>query len=144
MSFAEIPLVAVMKAKLDYLSSRQAALAQNVASADLPNYKAQDVQEPDFKKMAFGGGGANGSSSGGQLKMATTNAKHISSMPVNAGGGNVITRASTFERNPNRNNVSIEEEMAKLSSNQGEYQKVLNLYSSTMSLFKTALDKTGG
>lgn len=144
MSFADIPLVAVMKAKLDYLSARQAVLAQNVASADLPNYKAQDVAEPDFKKMAFGGKTGSGSSSGGQLKMATTNAKHIAAMPVNAGGGNVITRSSTFERNPNGNNVAIEEEMAKLSSNQGEYQKVLNLYSNTIALFKTAIDKTGG
>lgn len=140
MNFAEIPLMNVMKAKLEFLSARQGVLAQNVASADIPNYKARDVAEPDFKKLAFGG---QEKLSGG-LKMATTRGNHISANAMSAGGGGIITRSSTYELNPDGNNVSIEEEMAKIAENQGEYQKVLNLYTSTINLFKTAIGKTGG
>jgi flagellar basal-body rod protein FlgB len=139
MDFAAIPLMNVMKAKLNFLSERQGALAQNVASADIPNYQAKDVAEPDFKKMAFSGGDG-----GQQLQVTTTNAKHIPALPMAAGGSNIINRASTFERNPSGNNVSIEEEMAKIADNQAEYQKVLNLYSKTIKMFNTAIGKPTG
>jgi flagellar basal-body rod protein FlgB len=143
MDFTNVPLFSVMKAKLNYLSAEQATLAQNVANADVPAYKARDAVAPDFKKMAFSGSSAR--VSGGVLPMQTTNAKHIAVLSAPAvGAGGTIIRASTFERNPSGNNVAIEEEMAKIADNQAEYQKVLNLYRKTVDMFKTAIGKTGG
>ena len=140
MDFAGIPLFNVMKAKLGYLSERQGVLAQNVANADMPSYKAKDVLAPDFKKMVA----ASAQNSKGGLQMATTNSKHINASAAYQASGNIMTRASSFELNPSGNNVSIEEEMAKVAENQAEYQKVLNLYRKSVDMFKTAIGKSSG
>ncbi len=108
-----------------YHSAQQAQLALNISNADTPDYKAKDVVAPDFKKMAFGGVASGGAAQ---------------KLPPLA----IVTRNSTFERNPSGNNVSIEEEMAKAADNQQEYQKVLNLYRKTVDMFKIAIGKNSG
>ena len=137
MDFLTIPLFSVMKSKLNYISEQQVQLAKNVSNADTPNYKAKDVKAPDFKSMVSGGGNTQ------QIHIATTNAKHLSGGGMSGGNGQIITRDSTYELSPSGNNVSIEEEMAKIAENQSEYTKVLNLYRKTVDMFKTAIGKTG-
>jgi len=137
MSFNDVPLLNIMQAKMKYLSARQSVLAQNVANLDTPAYKAKDVAPPDFKAMAF----PTKQKLSGGVELATTNSKHIAAAPVNGGGGEVVTRDSTYELKPDGNNVSIEEEMAKIADTQADYNKVLNLYSKTMSMFKIALGR---
>ncbi|MEQ1790629.1 MAG: flagellar basal body rod protein FlgB, partial [Rickettsiales bacterium] len=131
-----IPLFTTMKAKLDYLSERQAILAQNIANADTPNYQAKDVQPPNFSKSL--------AHSTHQLQLVSTNKNHLSGRSINSSSSRIINRDSTYERNPTGNNVVIEEEMSKVAANQGEYQKVLNLYRKSIDMFKTAIGKTGG
>ena len=139
MDYSSLPIFNIMKSKLNFYSERQSLLAENVANADTPGYKAKDVQEPDFKKMLkqFSGGSAQKlPSSGGAL--SRTHAGHLGGM--SGGNGLVhIDRKKTDELNPNGNNVSVEEEMAKVSQNQGDYLKTLNLYAKTVSLLKIAI-----
>lgn len=137
MDFASIPLFSVMKSKLGYMSERQSVLAQNIANADTPNYKAKDVKAPDFKSMV------SASSGNQQVQIAKTNANHLSGTAMPSVGGHIITRDSTYELSPSGNNVSIEEEMSKIAENQSEYTKVLNLYRKSVDMFKTAIGKTG-
>lgn len=140
MDISGLPLFSVMKAKLNYLSQRQSVLAQNVANVDTPNYQAQDVKAPDFKSMVQGAS----KSSGHTLQLATTNAKHVQGMSHAVGMYATEKRASTYDRNPNGNNVSVEEEMMLVASNQAEYQKTLGLYKKTVDLFKAAIGKPSG
>lgn len=139
MDFNTIPLFGLMKTKLDYASERQSVLAENVANADTPNYRAKDVTPPDFHAMVAHAGGAQAQ----KLQMVTTNPKDISS---NGAQGNFKTeeRKTTYELNPDGNNVSIDEEMMKVAQNQAEYTKTINLYHKMMSLFKVALGNSGG
>jgi len=139
MDYSTIPLFTIMKSKLDYLSERQAVLAQNVANADTPGYQAKDVAAPDFKAMAqAAGGGAKG-----KLPMTITSSRDI--QPISAAGASAVEkRHTTDELNPNGNNVVIEEELSKVATNQAEYQKVLNLYAKAISMFKTAIGNTSG
>lgn len=136
MDFTSTPLFTAVKTKLGYLSERQGILAQNVANADTPNYRAKDVQTPDFKRTL--------SRSSQQLRLAATDEKHFSGLNISSGSGRIVNRDSTYERSPNGNNVVIEEEMSKVAENQAEYQKVLNLYRKSVDMFKTAIGKTGG
>jgi flagellar basal-body rod protein FlgB len=41
MTLQNIPLIKAMGAKMMYLEKRQAVLAQNIANADTPNYRAK-------------------------------------------------------------------------------------------------------
>lgn len=136
MDFGSIPLFSVMKSKLAYMSERQSVLAQNIANADTPGYQAMDIKTPNFKKMV--------AIAGSQMQLKTTNEKHFSGLGGSSHNSNVIKRDSTYERNPNGNNVTIEEEMAKVAENQAEYQKVLNIYRKSVDMFKTAIGKNNG
>jgi flagellar basal-body rod protein FlgB len=135
MDYADISLFSTMKAKMNYMSQRQGVLAENIANADTPNYLAQDVKEPDFAQMVAGAG---------KLRMAITNAKHIAAGSESGGRFEVQKRDSTYELNPDGNNVSIEEEMSKIAENQAEYNKVTNLYRKTVDMFKTAIGRPSG
>jgi flagellar basal-body rod protein FlgB len=135
MPSSDIPLLSMMKSKLSYMSERQGVLAQNIANADTPQYKAKDVAKPDFNSMA---------SAAQNLQLRTTNSKHVTGASAGAGTYEVTKRATTNELKPNGNNVSIEEEMANVSDNQAEYQKVLNMYKKTMDMFKIAIGKSSG
>lgn len=136
MDFGSIPLFSVMKSKMAYMSQRQSILANNIANADTPGYQAEDIKAPNFKKVM--------ATASGQLAMRTTNEKHLTGMSVSGSSFQTIKRESTYERNPNGNNVSIEEEMSKVAENQAEYQKVLNIYRKSVDMFKTAIGKTSG
>lgn len=140
MDFTSIPLFSTMKAKLGYLSERQGVIAQNIANADTPGYQAKDVKAPDFSKALS----HSAQKLQKQLQLTSTNSKHFAGSSISSGGSNIINSDSTYERNPNGNNVVIEEEMSKIAENQMEYQKVLNLYRKSVEMFKTAIGKTGG
>ena len=139
MDFSSITLFNVMKSKLETLSERQTLLAQNIANADTPGYKAKDVVEPNFKKMVTDAG----KHSTQKLPMAITSPSHIISHP-SATALKVINTKTTNELSPNGNNVVIEEEMSKVAANQAEYQKMLNLYSKAVSMFRTAIGNPSG
>jgi len=132
-----------MKTKLSYMSERQSLLAQNVANADTPDYKAKDVKAPDFGKML-----KTLNTSGGKtvqkLQLATTSSGHLANGVGPQSEFKTILRPNTDELNPNGNNVAIEEEMSKVAENQAEYQKVLSLYSKTIGMFKIAIGNPSG
>lgn len=119
-----------MRAKLGYMSERQGVLAQNIANANTPGYRARDVEMPDFKNMV--------QASSRKLPLAVTDSGHVS------GASSVMSletvkRKSTYEQSPVGNNVSVEEEMMRVAETQAEYQKVINMYRKTVAMFRTAL-----
>jgi flagellar basal-body rod protein FlgB len=129
MNYGNLPLFELMKAKLNYTSARAGVLAQNIANADTPGYRARDIKEPNFANML---------SQQEWLEMARTSGKHMGSRPA-ATGLVTINRESTYDLSPTDNNVSIEEEMQRVAMNQGEYNRALNLYRKTVTMFRTAL-----
>jgi flagellar basal-body rod protein FlgB len=136
MDFLSIPLFSTMKSKLGYHGSRQSVLAQNIANVDTPGYQARDIAKPDFSGMV--------SRAGGALPLATTHAGHMDGGAKNAQLFAASKRPSTYERNPNGNNVVIEEEMMRAAENQAEYQQVVSLYRKSVEMFRTALGRGGG
>lgn len=136
MDITSIPLFGIMRGKLGYLSERQSVLAQNIANGDTPGYKARDIKEPDFKKLVS----SSGLTGKRAIPMAITHAGHISK-PVPSFSMKSEARRTTYELNPNENNVVLEEEISKMAMNQAEYQKALNLYSKGIAMFKTAIGK---
>lgn len=129
MGFFEVPLTQMIDEKIRYHSQRMPVLAQNIANADTPGYQAKDVQAPDFKKMV---------ESNQRLAMAQTSPLHLSSSTMLSPAMTVVLQESTYETNPNGNNVSLEEQMQKVSMNASEYQLALMLHESVEKKFKIA------
>lgn len=137
MNFVNIPLFNAMQEKLKYHGQRQAALAQNIANADVPKYKAMDIKSPDFGSMMSG--------SRASSAMMMTNPMHMQAgMNKKGGGGALRERENTYELNPIGNNVVLEEEVMNVGENQHEYQKMLSMYRKSIDMFKIALGKNGG
>ena len=131
MLFADIPLVGMLKQRMSWHEQRQGVLAQNVAHADTPNYRAKDLKEPVFAELAKGAAAG--------VQMVATDQKHFG-----VGGAAFDPdpqNAKTYEVTPEGNAVVLEEEVMRVSQNVMDYQMVSQLYSRGLGMLKTAVGR---
>ena len=79
MTIGSLPIIEMMKQRMQWLTQRQQVLAQNVANADTPGYTARDLKELDF--------GALVKRSGPVMTPVATQAMHIGSPAAGSGMG---------------------------------------------------------
>ncbi len=97
--------------RLDYTWKRHKVILSNIANADTPNYKAKDLL---FKEEVRA------------LRLKTTRKKHIQ-IPGET-RFKVVNIPKPLMGN-DRNNVSVEEEMAKLAQNRIAYEVYMRMVS---------------
>lgn len=135
----DMPLLAMLKQRMSWLSARQNVLAQNVANADTPGYAARDLKPVSFDDILKGASGGPAATGGA---MRVTDPRHISITPP--GGSDYTDVASPdTEANPTGNTVSLENEMIRVSDTQAEYQAASNLYAKAIDMMKTAIGHGG-
>lgn len=132
MDIKNIALFQAMGAKMNYLSTRQGVLAQNIANADTPEYRPRDLTEVDFGAVLKEVTGSK------KVRMEKTAAGHM--MP----GGDIDdpqTRKSRlmYEVSPDDNGVIIEEQMVKASQTTMDYNLMTNLMRKNVGMIQTAL-----
>lgn len=131
MDYSKLNLFKMMQTKMGYLAERQDVLAKNIANVDTPGEKAYDLKELDFKRMAH--------IHANKLKMRTTSNLHNNGLPKMPDDFRDEKLRKTYETTPVKNNIVLEEQMAKVADTQMQYQKTTNLYKKTAELFKTAI-----
>ncbi|SFR51752.1 flagellar basal-body rod protein FlgB [Yoonia tamlensis] len=113
-------------AMASHAGARQAVVARNIANADTPNFRAQDV-------TPFARAYENTTH-----QLRATRPDHIN------------TRASTFaaqiidtgaEPSPNGNTVALEDELLKSVSVSRDHDKALAIYRHAMTVLRTSLGK---
>jgi flagellar basal-body rod protein FlgB len=134
MSINDLPVLSVLRTKMQWHQERQRILAENVSNSDTPNFKPRDLVEPKFNSA-----GANVGGSMGSLAMMRTSTSHIA--PSGAPDSFEQNRKTAFETRPAGNAVNLEDEMTKASANQMDYAAVTSLYSRSLHLIKTAIGK---
>jgi len=130
MDLPDVPLLSMLRQRMNWLNQRQDTLAQNVANADTPGYVARDLKPLDFEQ-------ALGQTSNGAALM-TTNARHIALTPSHMAKFD-DREAPDQESSPNGNSVALEAEMVKVSDTQAQFAAAANLYAKAMTLMKTAI-----
>jgi flagellar basal-body rod protein FlgB len=106
-----------MKSALDAGSVRQRVLASNIANAETPGYKAQEVVFEDVLR---------GEEENGKLALAKTSAGHLSGTSTPT--AKAIVRDRGGEVPPGAvNDVQIEREMNEMVQNQIHFQAVSQL-----------------
>lgn len=125
-----------MGAKMNYLSTRQGVIAQNIANSDTPEYRPRDLTEVDFGAVLKDVTGSN------KIRMERTTLGHITP------GGSLDSadeRKSrmTYEVAPADNAVIIEEQMVKASQTTMDYNLMTNLMRKNISMIQTALGRGG-
>lgn len=124
---------ALSAARLAHASERNAVIARNVAHADTPGYRAQDVAAFDFGRMA-----------------ADTAVQPTATRPGHAVGRSPLGRpelavsdASATDESPNGNTVSLEEQMVLAAEARGDFELAAALYAKHLSLLRTAIGRDG-
>lgn len=133
LAISEIPLFSALKSRLGWLQARQSVLAENVANANVPGYRASDID-------AFELPGATRVAKPGRVGPVLTNPMHIAGSPQGSAAWGDHD-ADTFEITPSGNTVVLEEEMMKVAETQLDYQMAAGLYARGVGLLKTALGR---
>jgi flagellar basal-body rod protein FlgB len=129
MGISDIPIFSMLRTRMQWHQQRQQILSENVANADTPQYRPQDLAEPKFELSAPGTA---------PLQMTRTNVAHL------AGFGDAASFRgdhNQYQVRPAGNAVSLEDEMLKIAQNNMDYQAATQLYSRSLGLIKTALGK---
>lgn len=134
MDIKNIALFQAMGAKMNYLSTRQGVLAQNIANADTPEYRARDLTDVDFGAILQDVTGSK------KVRVERTNPNHM--MP----GGNIddprnMKSRMTYEVAPDDNAVIIEEQMIKATQTTMDYNLMTNLMRKNVGMIQTALGR---
>ncbi|TGD73133.1 flagellar basal body rod protein FlgB [Mangrovimicrobium sediminis] len=123
---------------LQLRQQRQTVLANNIANADTPNFKAQDFDFSRQLASAVGRPGASGA--GAQVRMATTAEGHLSRSPQ--GGANYnLDLAYRVPAQPSLdgNTVEMDRERAEFMDNSVRYQASLVMIKGYLQGLKSAL-----
>jgi flagellar basal-body rod protein FlgB len=137
MGLTDIPLLSMLRTRLQWAQERQRVLAENVANADMPNYRARDLAPLKFEAPP-----ATAAAPLTAVSLARTDSGHIAGI----GQSNGPFRAQTekkYDVSLTGNAVNLEQEMMKVAANQMEYQAVTALYARSLGLLKTAIGKGG-
>jgi flagellar basal-body rod protein FlgB len=137
MDHSKLPLFSMISKRIGWLSERQKVLAENVANADTPNYKARDLKPLDFAAMA-GAAGAGAV----RLTPASTDQRHFDVRP-GSGSKNVAVKDQKAEATLSGNSVSLESEMMKVAETAMDYQLITNLYKKQIGLIRAVIGRQG-
>ncbi len=129
MPISNIPILSMLRTRMEWHQERQRVLAENVANADTPGYRARDLVPPDFEQTLQA-----------TARLVRTDRRHI------AGGG---FGGASFadghdvhhQTRPSGNAVSRENQMLKLAANQMDYEAATSVYTHSLSLIKMAFGK---
>lgn len=109
---------------------RQRVIAANVANADTPGYRAQDLR--DFAQTYR---------DGPAIGLRTTRPDHVSAGDWGSVQGARIDAGG--EPAPNGNTVSIEEELVRAADARREFDLSLSVFQSGMIMLRTAIGRRG-
>jgi flagellar basal-body rod protein FlgB len=130
MPISDIPILSMLRERMQWHQERQRILAENVANSDTSNYQARDLAPLDFEHQL----------STASVNLARTDPGHLDA--TDDGEGRFDSDSgSRFEVRPRGNTVTHEDEMMRVASNQMDYEAVASLYTHSLGLIKVAIDK---
>ncbi|HEY6024637.1 MAG TPA: flagellar basal body rod protein FlgB [Pseudolabrys sp.] len=135
MAITDIPILSMLRTRLDWAQARQRVLAENVANSDTPKYRAHDIAPLKFEEPPLASPNVVSA-----VSLTRTADSHIAGTGLSQ---SPFRSANTrdFEVRPAGNAVNLEEEMMKVAANQMDFQTATALYTRSLNLIKTALGK---
>lgn len=119
---------------LNLLGERQKILANNIANADTPGFKARDIDFSSELKQAV----ANGRSSSSGLAMSVTSDRHIAIQPKSSMAHDLKYRVPD-QPSMDGNTVDMDRERSAFADNALRYQASLTMMKSSISRIKSAM-----
>ena len=116
----------VLEKSLDYSSTKQKVISQNIANVDTPNYKAKDVVKSSFQ-------GALQTS----IEAYRTDSRHLNFNTDNQSSTIVTQQNGAY--NNNGNSVDMDKEMTDLATNQIYYNALADRLSGKFSSLQNVI-----
>lgn len=140
MAASNIPILAGIRTEMQHLAERQRVIAQNIANAETPGFKAREMTPPDFGALLSGlgiGGTAGVARPGVRLTpaMAALGARQPMGAPI-------ILDHDVSETKPDGNNVTLEDQLLKMGQVQADFATMTNIYRKQMAMLKTAIGRS--
>ncbi len=122
----KLELTRMAQAMASHAGARLGVVAGNIAHADTPGYKAQDL--PDFAETY---------SSGDRMK--ATRAGHLGASNTGAPETRIVRGPDA----PNGNTVNLETEMVRAVAVRQDHEMALAIYRNTSEIIRTSLGRRG-
>ncbi|MCB9958566.1 MAG: flagellar basal body rod protein FlgB [Rhodospirillaceae bacterium] len=128
MDIGNLTLFSMLRRNLDYQSQRQRVVAENIANADTPGYRPNDL--PSFAEVLEDSGM-------GRLAPVQTNSRHLTG--ARAGAPNARGMDDIYEASPSGNEVVLEQQLIALNEVSANHQLSLRLIERHLGMLRTAL-----
>lgn len=125
--FEKLEIVRMAQAMASHAAGRQAEIARNIAHADTPGYKAQDLAP--FAETYAADDGALRATRAGHLGVDSTP------------GTETQTRRALGTASPDGNTVSLEAEMVRSAEVRQQHDLALSIYRSSARILRTSLGR---
>jgi flagellar basal-body rod protein FlgB len=135
MGISDIPILSMLRTRMEWGQERQRVLAENIANADTPSFRPRDLTPLKFEAQEQVAGSAVST-----VSLARTENSHVAGLGLSGTSFQAESKGN-YEVRPTGNAVSLEDEMMKLAANQMDYQAATALYTRSLNLIKTALGK---
>jgi flagellar basal-body rod protein FlgB len=136
MTTQNIGLFKALSAKMSWLNQRHNVISQNIANADTPHYRPNDLKPVDFGVIL-------GEETGrANVNPVTTHPDHMPD-PTKIAEGRTGKQEGAYEVAPAGNSVILEEQLITANRNAMDYRMVTNLYQKNVSMYRVALGRNG-
>lgn len=129
MDLDKLGLFKLMARRMNWLTQRQEVLSQNIANADTPKYKPNDLKPFTFQDAL---------TDEHRVEMTATNPAHLTGTRATTDNKSRRQR-DPYETKPDGNAVVLEEQMMKVGQTSQDYDTVLSLYKKQLGMIQTAV-----
>ena len=126
-----LKILSLAEALAAYSATRQGLVAQNIAHADTPGYRARDLI-PFSESMA-----ARAAMDDGGFRPAATRPGHAAGMAL--GEARPREDARIGSASPNGNTVSLEDQMVRSADLRMQHEMALGVYRKSMEILRVSL-----
>lgn len=146
MDLGQLPLFSMLARRMTWLGKRQEVLGQNVANVDTPGYRPQDLKDDRFRRLLR--------DAARSVPVVRTHEGHMANgfgiaMPASSGDGShgfdpdlqPVTMPNEETVDASGNQVSLEDQLVKVSETAAQYQMVTALYRKHLNLIRIAIGR---
>ncbi|PZP56226.1 MAG: flagellar basal body rod protein FlgB [Micavibrio aeruginosavorus] len=138
MTTENISLFQAVGAKMHYLQDRQKVISQNISNANTPDYRPSDLSKVDFGSTLDNV--IKNKNAVKPVRMEATSPGHMG-FNQKTPEARAEKQKVTYEVDPDKNAVVLEEQMMKASDTQMNYNLMLNIYASSTEMIRTSIGR---
>ena len=127
-----IGLMTGIGGKMNWLNQRNTVLSTNIANADTPGFRPNDLEKVDFGSVL------EASRSRPRISQTKTDGAHIGGQ-FKVGEADARKVRDVYEAAPAENSVVLEEQLFKAQETMADYNMATNLYRKNVGMIKMVI-----